>query len=680
MNQANIETQAYWIWYPGDWEIWLHEQVSVKRQMRGVIYPAYWRLDRHYSNVIYTTSYELEDPEEIIIKADGQFAVYLDGQDNVRFGSSRMLLPAGKHDIHITVYNSTNVPALYVDGEHIKSNNSWQVSCFDQRWYAAGSWKDTLNDPAVPPSQYRMPTEHKRPLSVERTENGWFVDFGKETFGYLQLDGIRGRSNVNVYYGESKEEAEDTEHSVLVDRIDAEDLTSARFVFPESRAFRYVHILPEEPDFELESVSMHYEYLPVEYRASFTCSNERLNEIWQTSQYTFHLNTREFFYDGIKRDRWVWSGDAYQSFLMNYYSFFDRDVVKRTLIALRGKDPVVAHMNTILDYSLYWFIGIYDYYLYTGDEAFVRAQYERMVSLFDFCLSRRGADGMMEGIGSDWVFVDWADLDNRGEVSTIQLLLCRSLQAMSLVAELVGDVERAPMYRQLAEELKAKIIDIFWDETKGGLLHNRYEGKVKDKMTKYPNMFALLFGYLDESQVETVKRNVLLNPDVQSIKTPYMRFYELAALCEIGEHEHVLREILDYWGGMLDLGATSFWEEYDPNQSGREHYAMYGMRYGKSLCHAWGASPLYLLGKYFIGVRPESAGYEQFVVEPHLGGLEWMQGTMPTASGHVELYMDQQIIKVRATHGEGRLRYMKDGRQMETLIPVDGSWLEVAYS
>lgn len=251
---------------------------------------------------------------------------------------------------------------------------------------------------------------------------------------------------------------------------------------------------------------------------------------------------------------------------------------------------------------------------------------------------------------------------------------------MSLVAELVGDVERAPMYRQLAEELKAKIIDIFWDETKGGLLHNRYEGKVKDKMTKYPNMFALLFGYLDESQVETVKRNVLLNPDVQSIKTPYMRFYELAALCEIGEHEHVLREILDYWGGMLDLGATSFWEEYDPNQSGREHYAMYGMRYGKSLCHAWGASPLYLLGKYFIGVRPESAGYEQFVVEPHLGGLEWMQGTMPTASGHVELYMDQQIIKVRATHGEGRLRYMKDGQQMETLIPVDGSWLEVAYS
>ena len=38
-----------------------------------------------------------------------------------------------------------------------------------------------------------------------------------------------------------------------------------------------------------------------------------------------HLTTREFFIDGIKRDRWVWSGDAIQSYLMNYYLFFDNE-------------------------------------------------------------------------------------------------------------------------------------------------------------------------------------------------------------------------------------------------------------------------------------------------------------------------------------------------------------------
>ncbi len=669
----NIKS-SYWIWYPGDWEVWLHEQISIRRQSRGVIYPAYWRLDRHYSSVIFTYTYELDQPEEVSITADGRFAFFLDGKDNYRSNNHRLLLPAGKHEISVTVYNDVSAPALYIEGEHVNTNGNWRVSCFDKRWYPVGSWEEAFNVSSKPPSQYRLATKTQQPVSVEKTVDGWFVDFGKETFGYLQLNGLSVRSNLTIYYGESREEAEDREHCVLLDKIDIEGLQDESYVLPEPRAFRFVQLVPELKDFQVESISMYYEYLPVEYRGSFRSSNQRLNDIWETSQYTFHLNTREFFFDGIKRDRWVWSGDAYQSFLMNYYSFFDRDVVKRTLIALRGKDPVVVHMNTILDYSLYWFSGIYDYYLYTDDVDFVQSQYERMVSLMDFCLGRRNGEGMMEGIEEDWVFVDWADIDNLGEVSTVQLLLCRSLETMALVAELVGDQKQILKYRKLADELKAKIMNIFWDENQGGLVHNRHEGILSDKVTKYPNIFALMFGYLDKEQTESVKQNVMLNPSVQGIKTPYMRFYELAALCEVGEHDFVLAEMLNYWGGMLDLGATSFWEEYDPKQKGREHFGMYGMPYGKSLCHAWGASPLYLVGKYFLGVRPLSAGYETFVVEPHLGGLEWIQGTVPMGTGDVEIYMDKEKIRVRATHGQGVLRL----NDKDAPIPSDGSWLEVS--
>jgi hypothetical protein len=32
---------------------------------------------------------------------------------------------------------------------------------------------------------------------------------------------------------------------------------------------------------------------------------------------------------------------------------------------------------------------------------------------------------------------------------------------------------------------------------------------------------------------------------------------------------------------------------------------MYGRPFGKSLCHAWGASPIYLLGKYYLGVNQQ---------------------------------------------------------------------------
>jgi hypothetical protein len=135
-----------------------------------------------------------------------------------------------------------------------------------------------------------------------------------------------------------------------------------------------------------------------------------------------------------------------------------------------------------------------------------------------------------------------------------------------------------------------------------------------------------------------------------------MRFYELEALCALGEQSHVLNEIKNYWGGMLHLGATSFWEEYDPSKHGAEHYAMYGRAFGKSLCHAWGASPIYLLGKYYLGVSPTSPGYATYVVQPSLGGLQWMQGKVPTPHGTINIWCDIKQIKIISTEGEGTLR------------------------
>jgi hypothetical protein len=134
-----------------------------------------------------------------------------------------------------------------------------------------------------------------------------------------------------------------------------------------------------------------------------------------------------------------------------------------------------------------------------------------------------------------------------------------------------------------------------------------------------------------------------------------MRFYELESLCALGEQEYVLREMKDYWGGMLKLGATSFWEEYNPAKKGTEHYSMYGREFGKSLCHAWGASPLYLLGKYYLGVKPTAPGYASYTVEPNLGGLQWMKGTVPTADGEIRLEVTKEQIKIKSTTGEGTI-------------------------
>jgi hypothetical protein len=433
----------------------------------------------------------------------------------------------------------------------------------------------------------------------------------------------------------------------------------------------------EDSRLSYDSVSMLYEYLPLEYKGRFRCNDELLNRIWEVSAYTMHLTTREFFIDGIKRDRWVWSGDAYQSFLMNYYLFFDSPSVERTIFSLRGKDPVTSHINTIMDYTFYWFIGIYDYYRYTGNQTFIEQIYPRMQSLMEYCLSRRNPNGMMEGRAGDWIFIDWADfpMSTSGEVSFEQLLFCRSLETMALCAGIVRQPEDEQKYRQLAGALAGQLFTAFWSDEKQVFVHNREKGVQSESVTPFTNLFAVLFNCLDEAQTQAVKQNVLLNPGALKITTPYMRFYELEALCLLGEHRHVLQEIRDYWGGMLQSGATTFWEKYNPDETGAAHWAMYGRPYGKSLCHAWGASPLYLFGKYYLGVQPQEAGYKTFGIRPVLAGLQWIEGTVPTPRGEIKVYMDREQIQVSASEGEGYLYFTTSSTPrantgvVETLAP-----------
>ena len=56
--------------------------------------------------------------------------------------------------------------------------------------------------------------------------------------------------------------------------------------------------------------------------------------------------------------------------------------------------------------------------------------------------------------------------------------------------------------------------------------------------------------------------------------------------------------VLDYWGGMLDRGADTFWEVWDPND---ERLSPYGSHLVNSYCHAWSCTPA-----WFIRTRPEA--------------------------------------------------------------------------
>ena len=142
--------------------------------------------------------------------------------------------------------------------------------------------------------------------------------------------------------------------------------------------------------------------------------------------------------DGIKRDRWIWSGDAYQSYFINRYVSFDKEICKRTILALKGNDPVVQHINTILDYSMYWVISLEDYFEMTGDDAFLKMIYPKMESMMNYLMEQLDENGFIYGRPGDWVYIDWADLDKEGTLCAEQMLLARSYQAAARVREILG--------------------------------------------------------------------------------------------------------------------------------------------------------------------------------------------------------------------------------------------------
>ncbi len=359
-----------WIWYPGDYEIWLGNKMNNNRTERGAFFPPFWKSDSHYVTVEFSKQLDLAEPEEITIATEGKYNVKLDGK--LQFGMpSTFKLPAGKHNLNIKVWNQSTPPALYIKGKTVNTDPTWKVTNEDKEWidesgkasdtsatvYApAGYWN--FNDIATPPSAFSLNLEPMDYVAVEEktADGGRLYDFGKETFGRVVIKNPVGNGIVNIYYGESPEEALDMEYCETLDKIrfDGDKVTDLAtnatqkregdYTLDNTKAFRYVYVAPEE-GVNVGDVAMLYEYAPVEYRGTFKCSDPELNQIWDVGAYTMHLTTREFFIDGIKRDRWVWSGDAVQSYLMNYYLFFDSPTVKRTTRLLRGKDPVTAHIE-----------------------------------------------------------------------------------------------------------------------------------------------------------------------------------------------------------------------------------------------------------------------------------------------------------------------------------------------
>ena len=464
------------------------------------------------------------------------------------------------------------------------------------------------------------------------------LDFGKEIHGGIQL--VRAMSadkraaRFRICFGESVSEAlsnvEDAgttatnEHSVRDFEISVPWLGSAEY---GNTGFRFVRLelLGEDTEALLVTVRAISRYRDIPYIGQFRCSDERLNQIWQTGAYTVHLNMQEYLWDGIKRDRLVWIGDMHPEVMAVNTVFGNHKVVQRSLDYVRNSTPPTVWMNGICSYSLWWIIIHHHLYEYYGDLAYLREQHAYLADLLHAVMAN--FDGSKENF-KDGRFIDWPTSEKPDAIHAgLQALSVRAMEAGADMAGWLGDGKLKDECAAAASKLR----------------------EYKPSVTSSKQAAALL--YLEDMADTDKVRDVILAGGANGFSS-FMGYYMLEALAKSGDYDEAMRMISDYWGAMLDLGATTFWEDFDYSKAegaGRIDeivpegkydihadggaYCYVGLRH--SFCHGWASGPTVWLSSHVLGIEPAEPGFKKVRINPHLGSLEWAEGSYPTPYGPI---------------------------------------------
>jgi hypothetical protein len=362
---------------------------------------------------------------------------------------------------------------------------------------------------------------------------------------------------------------------------------------------------------------------PMKRLGGFRSSDERLNRVWETAVRTVHLCCQDYLWDGIKRDRIVWMGDMHPETSVLLAVFGETEILPRSLDQAAATTPPDSWMNLIDSYTSWYFRNMYEWYRFTGDTAFLQARKDYLLKSIDHILSCDAKNPKSATSG----FLDWPTRHNaKAEASGSQALRAMGFDAAAVLAEVLGDAPRAEKCRATASRLRAPRLEPHGAKSAAALLAL---GGVRDAR----DMFAEVLGRNGHQGVST-----------------FYGYYMLEAMSAAGEHQRALDTVRDYWGGMLDMGATSFWEDFNlawtnnatrldemPVPGKKDIHGDFGEfcypGYRHSLCHGWSGGPAAWCINHVLGIRALDVGCRTVEVKPFLGDLAWAEGAMALPGG-----------------------------------------------
>lgn len=477
--------------------------------------------------------------------------------------------------------------------------------------------------------------------STKKKKASILLDYGQEIHGGIRRlvwnSSISSGATVRVRFGESVGEAmaeigDDKNATNDHARRDLKTEVGMMSMNPIGETgFRFVRIDLEDKDAEiwLKAVPAIFVYKDVEYKGSFTCSDPLLNRIWDVGAYTVHLNMQEYVWDGIKRDRLVWIGDMHPETTTIQAVFGEDDAVERSLDFIREETPLPGWMNNYASYTMWYVIIVYDWYFHTGKKEFLEKQKEYLEGVAEQLsqyIDENGQDTVREGRFLDWPSEGKAKVVDAG----VQAIHVWAVESLKKIFGILGDEKWVKKCEADLKKLRS------------------YETDYED--SKQAAALLVINGMKDAAEVN----EKLLRQGGARGMSSFMGYYILTARAMAGDYQGCLECIREYWGGMLSLGATTFWEDFDvrwlenasridelPEDGKVDVHGTYGdycyVGYRHSFCHGWASGATPWLSENVLGIQVMEAGCRKVKIEPHLGDLEWAEGAYPTPYGIIRV-------------------------------------------
>lgn len=342
---------------------------------------------------------------------------------------------------------------------------------------------------------------------------------------------------------------------------------------------------------------------PMELSAECDPMIRRINEVGLK---TLAECMQTVYEDGPKRDQRLWIGDLYLEALANAYSYRNHTLTKRCLYllaALADEDgylhatvyeyptPMPQINQHVHDYSLLYGVALLEYLKETGD----RQTAEDLWSVVEYQVEFARTylkDGIYDVNKQPawWLVFDWKDDLNRA--TPMQGLMTFCIAKSLELAEMLGYEDRATVkeWSKVLDQMRRASKSKLYDKQRGVMLSGD-QGQV----SYLSQAWMTLSDTFSRKEAQRAMRYVLENEDTCYPGSPYAYHYIIEALLHCGMETEARELMVKYWGGMIQKGADTFWEVYDPKDDKRSPY---GAHVVNSACHAWSCTPVYFINKY----------------------------------------------------------------------------------